>query len=187
MSRESPHFHAGILLNPVLLYVQLGEFSSISSLFLILFTGPLLPLKSPESRWMSMKANPQWVPRSPKLLLTCLRVQMAGCKISQAAQRPSSRVQAPMNKSCSSTQYSGPGYWVAFVIHLSSEHLIIKLQKFLMIIFLMKSLYMQYLGLLECVSICAKNSKLALGKITLTVTEPPTCPSMKGCIWFNNN
>lgn len=110
-----------------------------------------------------MKANPQWVPRSSKLLLTCLRVQMAGCKISQASQRPSSGVQAPMNKSWSPTQYSGPGYWVARVIHLSPEHLITELQRFLMIIFLMNNL-MQYLGLLGSVYICAKNSKLALGK-----------------------
>lgn len=132
MSRESSQVHAGIQLNVVVLHLRLSEFLFISSLFLILLTGPVLPFKSPESRWMDMEADSLRAPWSPKLLLSCLRVQMAGCKISQEARRPSSRVQAPINKSRSFSQYSVPGYQVAFVIHLSPEHLVMELPKFLM-------------------------------------------------------
>lgn len=181
----SSHIHSGILLNPVLLYLQLGEFPFIYSLFFIVLTEPVLPLKSPESRWMSMKTDPKRVPRSLKLLLTCLRVQMAGCKISQADQSPCSGVRAPVNKSYTSFRYSGTGYWVAFVIYLSPKHLVMKLQKFL--IYSLWTDCMQHLGLLGYIYSCTKNSKLALGWISLTVTEPPTCPSNKGCIWLNNN
>lgn len=47
-----------------------------------------------------------------------------------------------------------PWYWVAFVIHLSPELLVKKLQEFLMIIFSMKNFYVILGSPWVCVHLC---------------------------------
>lgn len=185
MSKEIPHVHSGLLLNPVLLYLQLGKLPFISYLFIVL-TGPVLLWKSPENRWMAMEADP---PEGSKVSKVVVNLplstdgQAQTLTSSPEAQQWSSSL---VNKSYSFSQYSGPGYWVAFVIRLSPYHLVSELQKLLMIHSLWTACT-QHSGLLGYMYICAKNSKLAHGCITLTVTESPTSPSWKGCIWLNNN
>lgn len=44
--------------------------------------------KVTRKQWLSIEANSQGIPRSRQLLLTSLRVQMAGCKLSNATHGP---------------------------------------------------------------------------------------------------
>lgn len=132
MSGERPHVHSGIQLNPALLSLQLGEFPFISSI-----------LRSPHWACPPIKVTRKQMdvhgsksPKGSKVSKVVVKLSQSadgGCKISQAAQRPSSGVQALMNKSCFSSQYSGIASWAAFVIHLSPDHPVTKRQKCLMI------------------------------------------------------
>lgn len=115
MSRESLYIHSGIWLNVVLLYLQLGEFPFISSV-----------LHSPHWDCPSINVTRKQMDvhgsKSPggsegsKVVVKLSQSADGRGKISQAAQRPSSRVQALMNKSCSplSNLALGPGQHLSF-------------------------------------------------------------------------
>lgn len=119
----------GIQLNPALLFPTAGWISSV-------LRSPhwACPLIKVTRKQMDVHGSKS--PKGSKVSKVVVKPSQSadgGCKISQAAQRPSSGVQALMNKSCFSSQYSGMASWAAFVIHLSPDHPVTKRQKCLMI------------------------------------------------------